>query len=449
MLLPHQVLPFLEHDDALVREHAARHFCRAHDPAPGTADDFWRSIDRFGLEPSLRLVWHLSDMPQTEQSLRRTLDTLRAGAPDETDYYLQQVVAKVDFPLLLAHRDELLQLEHVAPRVRAHLSRRLELAELSPDEVWERLLRHSQKMQEDTDDPIEGDVSDELVEAMARHGEDAARRALERLQSGPRGDWMEVFCVEVLGQLRHAPATEVLIERLLLDEDVLAEAVVEALTRIGTVDVVRQLEAFYPGKEWHVRLFADDPLARIKRPESEAALLRLIEIEKEPDLTGNLAAGLCELCTTEGLEVVRRVVLEERYHPQMEDLEELLLATGAIVGYEPPEAAEWRERVANGQAERERATSMDGFMDRLKKMLGEDRDRWRRGESPPREVEDEFEDEPGDSFDRPEWKSDLSNDPHPGTIRRESPKVGRNDPCPCGSGKKYKKCCLKREQFAV
>jgi len=29
----------------------------------------------------------------------------------------------------------------------------------------------------------------------------------------------------------------------------------------------------------------------------------------------------------------------------------------------------------------------------------------------------------------------------PEPIRRESPKVGRNDPCPCGSGKKYKKCC--------
>lgn len=26
-------------------------------------------------------------------------------------------------------------------------------------------------------------------------------------------------------------------------------------------------------------------------------------------------------------------------------------------------------------------------------------------------------------------------------IRRDTPKVGRNDPCPCGSGKKYKKCC--------
>jgi len=28
----------------------------------------------------------------------------------------------------------------------------------------------------------------------------------------------------------------------------------------------------------------------------------------------------------------------------------------------------------------------------------------------------------------------------PTTVRRSTPKVGRNDPCPCGSGKKYKKC---------
>lgn len=27
-------------------------------------------------------------------------------------------------------------------------------------------------------------------------------------------------------------------------------------------------------------------------------------------------------------------------------------------------------------------------------------------------------------------------------LRRAKPKVGRNDPCPCGSGKKYKQCCL-------
>jgi uncharacterized protein len=36
--------------------------------------------------------------------------------------------------------------------------------------------------------------------------------------------------------------------------------------------------------------------------------------------------------------------------------------------------------------------------------------------------------------------ADLGSD---ATFRRPAPKVGRNDPCPCGSGKKYKHCCGK------
>ncbi|KLU05644.1 hypothetical protein RISK_002276 [Rhodopirellula islandica] len=41
--------------------------------------------------------------------------------------------------------------------------------------------------------------------------------------------------------------------------------------------------------------------------------------------------------------------------------------------------------------------------------------------------------------------SDLTPEPQlSGTLRSAEPKVGRNDPCPCGSNKKYKKCCLRR-----
>ena len=29
-------------------------------------------------------------------------------------------------------------------------------------------------------------------------------------------------------------------------------------------------------------------------------------------------------------------------------------------------------------------------------------------------------------------------------IRNRQQKVGRNDPCPCGSGKKYKNCCMRK-----
>jgi preprotein translocase subunit SecA len=40
----------------------------------------------------------------------------------------------------------------------------------------------------------------------------------------------------------------------------------------------------------------------------------------------------------------------------------------------------------------------------------------------------------GDNDGAGEMKLDLP-------VRRGGPKVGRNEPCPCGSGKKYKNCC--------
>jgi SEC-C motif-containing protein len=38
------------------------------------------------------------------------------------------------------------------------------------------------------------------------------------------------------------------------------------------------------------------------------------------------------------------------------------------------------------------------------------------------------------------WYFDDGRTPPPKTVRREDPRIGRNDPCHCGSGKKFKKC---------
>lgn len=40
-----------------------------------------------------------------------------------------------------------------------------------------------------------------------------------------------------------------------------------------------------------------------------------------------------------------------------------------------------------------------------------------------------------------QWRFVDAQGVHTGPIRREGPKIGRNDPCACGSGKKFKKCC--------
>jgi SWIM/SEC-C metal-binding protein len=45
---------------------------------------------------------------------------------------------------------------------------------------------------------------------------------------------------------------------------------------------------------------------------------------------------------------------------------------------------------------------------------------------------------------RPEDISDVERLLNPPTIIKDKPKVGRNDPCRCGSGLKFKKCCLNK-----
>lgn len=52
-------------------------------------------------------------------------------------------------------------------------------------------------------------------------------------------------------------------------------------------------------------------------------------------------------------------------------------------------------------------------------------------------------------YELPEWDNILSEEKRKELYREQKssttvvkpPKIGRNDPCPCGSGKKYKKCC--------
>jgi uncharacterized protein YecA (UPF0149 family) len=55
-------------------------------------------------------------------------------------------------------------------------------------------------------------------------------------------------------------------------------------------------------------------------------------------------------------------------------------------------------------------------------------DRWKEEEAI-EETEEDYEDEPEEIVE---------------PFFQETPKIGRNSPCPCGSGKKYKKCCMKK-----
>src|SRR5215210_3831736 len=171
MLLPPQVIPFLQHEDPAVRSHASDYLAKAHDPSPATADDLWRAIDRFGLQQSIPLLADLRGLPQTEWSYARALQTLLSGVDENTDYHLQLALQSIDFSLLLAHRDELLSAEQLVPHVRAHLRQRLELSGRPLDELWEALIRHSDEVENQNWGKLDNRVSARLIEAAAGHGE--------------------------------------------------------------------------------------------------------------------------------------------------------------------------------------------------------------------------------------------------------------------------------------
>ncbi len=52
----------------------------------------------------------------------------------------------------------------------------------------------------------------------------------------------------------------------------------------------------------------------------------------------------------------------------------------------------------------------------------------------------------GNYIGQKKQQGSAENTRHAGAFKRNSPKVGRNEPCPCGSGKKYKKCCLNKNE---
>lgn len=80
--------------------------------------------------------------------------------------------------------------------------------------------------------------------------------------------------------------------------------------------------------------------------------------------------------------------------------------------------------------------------DRLRVML-ERKEKWRFfrvDEVPPATLREEF----AELHNELQAALGIHDRPllHPSFLGSDR-KIGRNDPCPCGSGKKYKKCCLK------
>lgn len=444
MLTAEQILPFLSSDDAIVRDHAVRYFDDfAGEHSPVTADICWAAINRIGLNRDVNNLIRL--LPQTRQSDASTgvlLGALDINDDESARGALFAALNNIDFEQLKLHREPILGLRKLPNGVRFNLLDRLELERTPAEMIWQRLEEHGTSSDDLYWNQVAHLTTARFLEAICRHREFATERATAIVNNPVlKGSALEIFAIDLLGRLRHRPAMEILLNRLAdsdPDDDALHEVLQENLPRVGGVDLIAPLEEMYLKLRWESQIYAGGALARLRHPDAEAALFRLYQDPRSEISRDELANDLFDLCTTVALPELMRKVVNGEFDRQVFELDQDLVACSLMSDFDFPELPAMREEVVARDDRFRRELASGEFHHSLIDELDDDL-------SEEDFDDDEYDDNEMDSF-YPEVPAELSDrvPAPPRMIVNREPKIGRNDPCPCGSGKKYKKCCLNK-----
>ena len=158
------------------------------------------------------------------------------------------------------------------------------------------------------------------------------------------GSWLELFAIQLAGRVRAPEFIDRLVHVVGEDGDYANECAVDSLVSIGTVEVVNAARATYPEAGWDFRNFSPSVLGRIHLPESERALLELLALETDEFHRTSLAMALCDLFTTDGIDVVHRMAADGAYDGGLVDLRGLLAQVCVATGLTIPEMDGWIEQ---------------------------------------------------------------------------------------------------------
>jgi uncharacterized protein YchJ len=267
------------------------------------------------------------------------------------------------------------------------------------------------------------DFAHRLVQAMGRHPNVFDNRVLDLLGQEIEDftdhpmKWMEPCIVRLAGELRLQQAIPLLIKKLHEDDEVLTPDCVRSLVKIGGDEVVEAVADDFREAEWAFRLDSAGIFEKIHTDRSVEQSLALLDWEEELVIQCRLAQSALLNFADQAIEPARQLVLNTELDPHVIEVRNDLLAASTLMGVQVPEYEQWKED-SKHDVEFRRSWYATHYLD----SANEENDY----------LEDDYED----------YDEDLVAPPD--TVVREHQKIGRNEPCPCGSGKKYKKCCLRK-----
>jgi uncharacterized protein YecA (UPF0149 family) len=410
-------------DDASVREAAWEYFRGSWSNDPELIPLALDAAERFGKEEEINGIGYLNRFRYTEESLDRVLDFLTRTEDKLAILNLNRELAEVPGDLLAGRLAEILAHPRLDPTKAPLIQFRAELNERTGEQLWAELQDYAVKS-EDVNfvKEIDHNYVDALVDALSRRDVPDNATICELLRSlQPDEGWLEIFLVDLAGARRIHQAIPALVDKLHIDSDYLPQQAGIALLKIGDPEAIRLIREVYPTANESFKNYCFEVLAGIKDQESEDAILEFLESDSNSEISLRtfLCLALCEQFSERGIEVVKRQIAEG-YDHFIDSLEDQLIAVAKILGVDLPEAEQWRKR------EEERRFEMIERIKAFERTLLSYK---------MQNLEPAYKLTKADPIPGPPPRSSI------GTIRKPAMKVGRNDPCPCGSGKKSKKCC--------
>ena len=423
------------HPESLVRTRALHYFSRSFSDDITVMPLVVAAVEKFGREASIHLVGECGDLPQTESTIQWCIEELRqdVGEQDEAlDNYrfaLSKVLASANPSLTLAKETEILKLPHFLPQLGSTLSERIHLLTEDTEFLWNKLIDFCERENEKQYlSEMDLSLAHRLVEALGRGGAMVADRVFTMMNevfdnsaNSPRA-LMQGFVLRLAGELRLTAAVPLLVETLKEDDDWFNEECQRALINIGGDEVADAILCEFPGAEWHFRLHGSGVLEQLH---TEGVVQKCIEFfEEETDETIRTCLGQAALAqfSTEAIEPVRQFILANKLDPEILDLRENLVSASTALGIEFPEYADWKQNDEESRAlRRQLFAAKYGSVN---------------------ETSADWDDDPEDDVYGSDVDTFAEATHSPTTFFRQDARIGRNDPCPCGSGKKYKKCCM-------
>jgi len=408
------------HPDQMVREAAIYYLADVHSHDPAIMSQAIQAFERYGLD-AFSTFSFLSELAQTSESILWLVKEIeRVGESTEEKEInfaasLRRVLRRSDTDLLMQHFDTIQSMQHLGELSQRVIADRIAVDSLMADELWTELDQFCQDHDDDNDTLEDEDWEHgrAIVAALARDRERACQQVMHILEDPEKySGWDEVLIARLAGELRLEAAIPFLANRLEDPATLACQEAEWALQKIGTDAVVRELASRYINDDWGMRLTFASTLEKVRTNLSVQTCLELLNKEDDEFIRGLLLEAVLMNFCPEGIEPARQHVLKTPKSPEMLEVRSALLVACTLLGETFPEFQVWQADSKHDVQFRRQWYKDHPF----KPITGENGD-----------VADGIFDEDDD-------------EPSPTVVSRNK-RIGRNDPCPCGSGKKFKKCC--------